>query len=68
MHALFLRTELLNMVDELFPTQHFSKVSQWASKLLTISVLPNSVVGDFEEILKTHIKTKAPYAATELKH
>ena len=62
-----MRTELLNMVDELYPTQHFSKVSQWASKLLTIIVLPNSVVGNLEEILKTHIKTKASYVATELR-
>ena len=56
------------MDDELYPTQHFSKVSsQWAGKLLTIIVLPNSVVGDLEEILKTHIKTKASYVATELR-
>jgi len=64
---LFMRTNLLNMADELYPSSRFPKVSEWASKLLSISVLPQSVVSNFDEILKIHIKTKAPYAASQLK-
>jgi len=64
---LFMRTNLLNLADELYPSNRFPKVYDWANKLLSIPVLPNSVVSNFEQILKNHIKSKAPYAASQLK-
>ena len=63
---LFMRTQLLNLNDQLFPTQHYPKVSAWATKLLAIDVLSKSVVSDFDEILINHIRKKAPYAAGQL--
>ena len=63
---LFMRTDMLNMADELYPSSRFPKVSDWANKLLAIPVLPQSLVSDFEEILKNRIKSKAPYAASQL--
>lgn len=64
---LFMRTNLLNLADELYPSSHYPRISDWANKLLSIPVLPKSVVSNFEEILTNHIKTKAPYAASQLK-
>ncbi|MGD8569822.1 MAG: glutathione S-transferase family protein [Gammaproteobacteria bacterium] len=63
---LFMRTALLNLGDELYPSDRFPKIAAWADKLLSIPVLPKSVVGDFNEIFKTNIKNKAPYAAAQL--
>jgi len=63
---LFMRTQLLNLNDQLFPAQHYPKVSAWAKRLLAIDVLSKSVVSDFDEILVNHIRKKAPYAADQL--
>lgn len=64
---LFMRTDLLSMQDLLYPGKEYPKISAWADSLLEIDVLPRSVVNDFDELLKTHIKNAAPYAATLLK-
>jgi glutathione S-transferase len=63
---LFMRTSLLMLNEELFPTAQFPKTAQWADKLLSIPVLPRSVVSNFDELLKNRIKNKAPYAAKQL--
>lgn len=60
---LFMRTNLLNLADTLYPASEYPKVTDWSEKLLTLPVLPDSVVSDFESIFKSHIKNKAPYAA-----
>ena len=63
---LFMRTDLLNMQSLLYPSIKYPKISAWADKLLKIDVLSDSVVDDFDELLKKHIKNVAPYAATQL--
>ena len=64
---LFMRTDLLKLADTLYPANEFPKVTAWAQKLLTLPELPQSVVSDFESLLKSHIKNKAPFAASQLK-
>jgi glutathione S-transferase len=63
---LFMRANLLNLADTLYPTQDYPKVARWAETLLAIPELPDSVAGDFEDILKSHLKKKAAYAASQL--
>ena len=63
---LFMRTDLLNLNEQLFPAGQYPRVSAWCKKLLAIEVLSKSVVSDFKEILFNNIKTKAPYAAEKL--
>lgn len=63
---LFMRTHLLGLQERLYPAEQFPKLFAWAETLLTLKELPGSVVNDFEEVLKAHIKTKAPYAAQQL--
>ncbi len=63
---LFMRANLLRLNDDLFPSKQFPKMARWADKLLSIPELSQSVSGDFDELLKTHIKKKAPYAASQL--
>jgi len=63
---LFMRADLLNLTDLLYPANALPKVATWADKLLTMPELPDSVVDDFDAQLKAHIKSKAPYAAEQL--
>ena len=63
---LFMRTDLLKMNNLLYPEDKFPKISAWADKLLKITVLRESVVDDFDDLLITHIKKVAPYAAKQL--
>lgn len=60
---LFMRSNLLNLADVLFPAAEYSKVSAWANKLLAIPELSESVVSDFEALFKSHLKHKATYIA-----
>jgi len=64
---LFMRTRLFDLDDVLYPANQYSKVAKWAKKLLAIPELPYSVVDNFEDLLKTQIKNKAPYAAQQLR-
>ena len=64
---LFMRTNILKLADTLYPASDYPKVASWAEKLLAMPELPNSVGSDFETLFKSHIKSKAPYAATRLK-
>ena len=63
---LFMRADLLNLSDVLYPALDYPKVTRWAEKLLTIPELPNSVANDFEDTLKSHLKEKAAYAAGQM--
>jgi glutathione S-transferase len=63
---LFMRTTLLHLGDELYPSDRFPKTAAWADKLLSIPVLAKSVVSDFNELFKANIRNKAPYAAAQL--
>lgn len=63
---LFMRTDLLNLGDVLYPASDYPKVTRWAEKLLTIPELPNSVANDFEDVFKSHLKEKAAYAAGKM--
>jgi glutathione S-transferase len=62
---LFMRTRLLKLEDRLFSADQYPKVTAWSEKLLEVPELPKSVVSNFEDLLKTQIKTKAPYAAQQ---
>lgn len=64
---LIMRTQLLKLGDTFYPHSEYPKVASWADELLTIEVLPKSVVSDFDAIFFNHIKTKAPYAAKQLR-
>ena len=64
---LFMRTELLNMSNELYPTTYYPKTAAWAENLLAIPQLAQSVVSDFEAIFKGHLKQQAPFVAEHLK-
>lgn len=63
---LFMRIDLLNLTEKLCPPGDFPSLSNWSKNLLDIPALSKSVVENFNELLKTHIKNKAPYAATQL--
>jgi len=64
---LFMRSQLFDLDDTLYPANQYPKVAKWAEKLLAIPELPYSVVDNFEDLLKTQIKSKAPYAAQQLR-
>lgn len=64
---LFMRTNLLQLADALYPSNRSPKVAAWVQNLLSIPGLNKSVVPDFADIFKGHIKNKAPYAASRLK-
>ena len=49
---LFMRVNMFNLADELYPSSEYPKVSAWSDKLLSIPELPNSVTSDFEDILE----------------
>lgn len=62
---LFMRTNLLKLEDQLYPTARFPKTAEWADKLLSIPVLSKSVVSDFDTLFISHVKNKAPYVAAQ---
>lgn len=64
---LFMRIRLLKLEDRLFSAGQYPKITAWSEKLLEIPELPKSVVSNFEDLLKTQIKTKAPYAAQQFR-
>lgn len=64
---LFMRADILNLGDILYPASGYPKVTRWAERLLTIPELPDSVANDFEDVLKSHLKEKAAYAAGQMK-
>lgn len=63
---LFMRMDILNLGDTFYSKADMPKVSAWASGLLQLPELKPSVVDDFEELFKTHIKKKAAYAAQRM--
>jgi len=63
---LFMRTNILNLSEDLYPAEKYPGISQWAEQLLSIAVLTESVVPDFESLFKGHLVKKAPYAAQRM--
>ena len=63
---LFMRTNILNLADDLYPEDKYPRISQWAKQLLSIAVLTESVVPDFESLFKGHLCKKAPYSAKRM--
>lgn len=61
---LFMRIDILNQGSSLLGNT--PKLSAWSEQLLTIPVLPKSVVSGFDELFKNHIRSKAAYAASRL--
>ena len=60
---LFMRTEILNIGDELYPSAQLPRTAAWGRRLLELPAVRDSVVADFPELLRDHICAKAPYAA-----
>lgn len=63
---LFMRANLLNLGDTLYPKQDYPEVARWEKTLLALPELPNSVAEDFEDTLKSMLRKKAPYAARQM--
>ena len=60
---LFMRAEILTLGDELYPAAHLPRTAAWGRRLLELPAVRDSVVADFPELLRNHIRSKAPYAA-----
>jgi len=62
---LFMRAEILTLDDQLYPAEHLPRTAAWARRLLELPAVRDSVVADFPELLRDHIRAKAPYAAQQ---
>jgi glutathione S-transferase len=62
---LFMRADILNIGDQLYPAEHLPRTAAWGRRLLELPAVQDSVVADFPELLRDHIRTKAPYAAQQ---
>jgi glutathione S-transferase len=62
---LFMRAEILTLDDQLYPAEHLPRTAAWARRLLELPAVRNSVVADFPQLLRDHIRAKAPYAAQQ---
>jgi glutathione S-transferase len=60
---LFMRADILNIDDQLYPVDHLPRTAAWGRRLLELPAVQDSVVTDFPELLRDHIRAKAPYAA-----
>lgn len=59
----FMRAELLNIQAQLYPEKECPKLKAWHKTLMALPVVQESVVAGFPDILRQHIRNKAPYAA-----
>lgn len=62
---LFMRAEILTLGDELYPAAHLPRTAAWGRRLLELPAVRESVAADFPELLRNHIRAKAPYAAQQ---
>jgi glutathione S-transferase len=62
---LFVRAEVLNIGEQLYPTATLPRTSAWGRRLLHLPAVRESVVPGFPELLRDHIRAKAPYAAQQ---
>jgi glutathione S-transferase len=62
---LFMRTEILTLGAQLYPAEQLPRTAAWSRKLLELPAVRDSVVADFPELLRDHIRAKAPYAAKQ---
>jgi hypothetical protein len=60
-----MRAEILTLDDQLYPAEHLPRTAAWARRLLELPAVRDSVVADFPELLRNHIRAKAPYAAQQ---
>lgn len=60
---LFMRAELLGLGADLYPQDSRPRTAAWGRELLALPAVRESVVEDFEERLRNHIRAKAPHAA-----
>ena len=63
---LFMRAELLGLGEEVYPTASCPGIALWSQALLGLAAVKESVVPEFPELLRAHIRKKAPYAASRL--
>lgn len=63
---LFMRTELLGLGEEVYPAASCPGIAHWSQTLLGLAAVNDSVVPEFPELLRAHIRKKAPYAASRL--
>jgi hypothetical protein len=61
-----MRTQILAIGDALYPADRLPRTAAWSRRLLELPVVRDSVVADFPELLRQHIRSKAPYAAERL--
>ncbi len=62
---LFMRAEILNINDQLYPAERLPKTAAWGRRLLELPAVQDSVVADFPTLLRDHIRAKAAYAAQQ---
>lgn len=62
---LFMRAEILDIGEQLYPATTLPKIAAWGSRLLELQAVQESVVADFPELLRQRIRAKAPYAAQQ---
>ena len=60
---LFMRADILNIDDQLYPVDHLPRTAAWGRRLLELPAVQESVVTGFPDLLRDHIRAKAPYAA-----
>jgi len=60
---LFMRTEIVALGDELYCARHLPRTAAWGRQLLELPAVRDSVAADFPDLLRDHIRAKAPYAA-----
>ena len=63
---LFMRAELLGLGEEVYPAASCPGIALWSQALLGLAAVKESVVPEFPELLRAHIRKKAPYAASRL--
>ncbi|KPK40516.1 MAG: hypothetical protein AMJ69_01985 [Gammaproteobacteria bacterium SG8_47] len=60
---LFMRIELINAGDVLYPAQQCPRIAGWSTRLLALPAVQDSVVGDFDRLLREKIERTGPYLA-----
>jgi len=62
---LFMRSEILTLGEQLYPAEQLPRTAAWGRKLLELPAVRDSVAADFPDLLRDHIRIKAPYAAQQ---
>jgi glutathione S-transferase len=62
---LFMRSDILGLTDLLFPPESRPRSRAWSQALLQLPAVQGSVVEGFPDLLREHIRVKAPFAAQQ---